>query len=148
MSDNDKTTQDKLLEMEVAAVKGKAEQIVFAISRDKKYVEDLRDLIWKNRTKILFGDAYIIYCPSPNPKVRGQYILIVLNPSTELVKSIVPSPEGEMYYNHLKHYTPEHLSIRIKELYKNNKTVSEIAIELGVSPLDVEMWMHYLEIRV
>lgn len=70
MPNNDKTIQDKLLEMEMAAVKGKADQIVFAISRDKKYVEDLRDLIWKNRTKILFGDAYIIYCPNPNPRIR------------------------------------------------------------------------------
>lgn len=53
-----------------------------------------------------------------------------------------------MYYDHLKYNSPEYLSIRIKEMYKSNKTVSEIAIELGVNPLDVEVWMHYLEVRV
>lgn len=121
------------------------EEIVYAISTDSKYIEDLEKMLYQNRPNIPFGFAYTIYHPNPYPGRRGTYELLVSNPSPELIQSIVPSTRGENRYPQLKEFKIEELTNRIRDMFYNQKkTTSEIAKELGVEEYDIRMWLFYI----
>lgn len=98
---------EKLIEEGIMPMFG--EEIVYAISMDSKYVEDLEKMLYQNRSDIPFGDTYMIYHPNPNPGRRGTYELLVSNPSPELVRSIEPSTIGDGQYPQLKEFKTEEL---------------------------------------
>lgn len=145
MSEKITITPKGLVEMGVVPIREEAENIVFATSRDEKYIKDLDKLLWNRRSDFPFGDIYIDYSPVSTPGIIGRYYLVVTNPSPELVKSIEPSPEGPVYYTHLNDKRPEDINLLINDLRKKGKNIKQIAEQLGVKPLDIEIWRYYIE---
>ena len=139
-------TPKKLIEMGVVPMGENIERVVFATSRDYKYIKDLDKLLWDNRKDFPFGDVYIDYSPMTTPGIIGLYYLNVINPSPELVRLIEPSPVGPTYYEHLKDKEPADINILINEMRKQGKNVRQIAQELNVSDMDIVAWSYFIEI--
>jgi hypothetical protein len=143
---NFKITQEDIIKMGIVPIKKEGnEEIVFAISRDEKYVKDMEKLLLDNQSDLPFADLHIIYSPNPNPGYKGENILVVTNPSPEVVSSIVPSPSGEGRYPHLKGYDREELGNKIHDMFLKGKNVWEIAKEFKVQANDIESWIQYPE---
>ncbi len=122
------------------------DKIVYAISKDRKYIEDIKKLLYQKREDFPFGDISSKYIPNTIPGFRGYYILSVSNPSPELISSIQSSPEGESIYHHLSKFSSEELANIIRDkFYKQRKTITEIAKELDVEEYDIRMWTFLYE---
>lgn len=153
MSDDlPKETKERIISQEdmikmgaVPIIKKGGQQIVFAVSREKKYIKDIERLLWDNRSDIPFGDAYVAHHANPNPGYRGNYILYVLSPSPELISAIVSSPSGVTRYSHLEKYGLRELGDKIHDMYKKGNSIRQLANEFGVNLEDIMIWMHYSE---
>lgn len=145
MPDKITITPKGLIEMGVVPIGKEVEEVVFAASRDEKYIKDIEKILWDRRSDFPFGDVYIDYSPAPTPGIIGRYYLVVINPSPELVKSIEPSPLGPLYYTHLRDKRPEDINLLINDLRKKGKNIKQIAGELSVKHLDIEIWSYYIE---
>ncbi len=120
------------------------DNIVYAISKDHKYIEDIKKLLYQNRPDLPFGDISLNYIPNAKPGFRGFYILLVSNPSPELIRVIIPSSEGELIYPQLSKFGSEELANIIRDkFYNQRKTITEIAKELNVEENDIRMWIFY-----
>jgi hypothetical protein len=140
-------TPKKMIEMGVVPMGVDTERVVFATSRDYKYITDLDKLLWQRREDFPFGDVYIDYSPATTPGIIGLHYLNVINPSPELVRLIEPSPGGPTYYEHLKDKVPEDINILINEMRKQGKNVKQIAQELNVLDMDIIVWSYFIEIK-
>lgn len=120
------------------------DNIVYTISKDQKYIEDIKKLLYQNRSDFPFGDTSLKYIPNTKPGFRGYYILLVSNPSPELIRAIIPSSEGELIYPQLSKFGSEELANIIRDkFYNQRKTITEIAKELDVEEHDIRTWIFY-----
>lgn len=145
MSEKITITPKGFIEMGVVPIREEFEEVVFATSRDEKYIKDIEKMLWDRRSDFPFGDVHIDYSPASTPGIIGRYYLVVTNPSPELVKSIETSPQGPVYYTHLRDKRPEDINLLINDLRKKGKNIKQIAEELGVKSLDIEIWNYYIE---
>lgn len=139
-------TPKKLIEMGVIPIGKDIQRVVFAVSRDEKYIKDLHKLLWDRREDLPFGDASMDYSPVTTPGIIGLYYLNVINPSPELIRSIESSPDGPIYYEHLRGQKPEDINILINDMRKRGKNVKQIAQELNVKDSDIIVWSYFIEV--
>lgn len=139
-------TPKQLIEMGVIPMGEEIQRVVFAASRDEKYIDDLYKLLWNRREDLPFGDVSIDYSPATTPGIIGLYYLNVVNPSPELIDSIESSPGGPTYYEHLRNQKSEDINLLINDMRKQGKNVKQIAQQLNVKDMDIIVWSYFIEV--